>query len=261
LLARLITDVSGAIYAYLDRPFILPRSWSDRYDGNGKPRLYLRNYPVLSIASLVIGETLIPAAPTPGAGVARQPGYLLDPWDGTLPGRRQAVDVHGHIFWFGRQNVLASYTAGYQVSAEAAMVPSAGPFTVTPQAPFGPWASDAGVTYADGTALTAVKTAPAQGQYQVDAAASADASPPTWGVSYVFAAADAGTGVLISYGFIPAAINNACIEWVAERYRYRTRIGQSSQTVTNQITSAYSLKGVPDFIRISLDPFRNVVPF
>ena len=38
---------------------------------------------------------------------------------------------------------------------------------------------------------------------------------------YSFAAVDAGASVLISYGFIPAAINNACIEWVAERYRYR----------------------------------------
>ena len=63
----------------------------------------------------------------------------------------------------------------------------------------------------------------------------------------------------ISYGFIPAAINNACIEWVAERYRYRTRIGQSAQTVAGQQTASYSLKDIPDFIRASLDPYRSVV--
>ena len=62
-----------------------------------------------------------------------------------------------------------------------------------------------------------------------------------------------------SYGFIPAAINNACIEWVAERYRYRTRVGQSAQTVAGQMTSSYSLKDIPDFIRASLDPYRSVV--
>jgi hypothetical protein len=79
------------------------------------------------------------------------------------------------------------------------------------------------------------------------------------GGTYTFAAADAGASVLMSYGFIPAAINNACIEWVAERYRYRTRVGQSAQTVSGQMTAAYSLKDIPDFIRASLDPYRSVV--
>ena len=64
--------------------------------------------------------------------------------------------------------------------------------------------------------LQASANIPSQGQYNVSS-----------GV-YAFAAADAGAAVLISYGFIPAAINNACIEWVAERYRYRTRVGQSA---------------------------------
>ena len=64
--------------------------------------------------------------------------------------------------------------------------------------------------------------------------------------------------VLVSYGFVPAAINNACIEWVAERYRYRTRIGQSAQTVQGQQTASYSLKEKSDFVRASLDPYRRV---
>jgi hypothetical protein len=92
-----------------------------------------------------------------------------------------------------------------------------------------------------------VTGSPGAGQYNVSS-----------GV-YSFAAADAGAAVLISYGFIPAAINNACIEWVAERYRYRTRIGQSAQTVQGQQTASYSLKDMPDFVRASLDPYRSVV--
>ncbi len=249
LLGRLITDLSGVILAYLSRPSVLPRSWSERYDGNGKERVYLRKFPVTSLTSLVIGSTPIAAAPAPGAGISFQSGYLLDPWDGAPPGGIQAIDLRGYCFWRGRQNVLVTYTAGYQVSGEAATVPAAsGPYTVTAQAPYGPWASDQGVTYASGAALTPVAANPVQGQYSVAA-----------GV-YTFAAADAAAGVLISYGFIPAAINNACIEWVAERYRYRTRIGQSAQTVTGQMTSAYSLKDMPDFVRTSLDPFRNVAP-
>jgi hypothetical protein len=118
---------------------------------------------------------------------------------------------------------------------------------VTAAAPFGPWASNFGVTYASGAALSAVAGTPAVGEYNVAS-----------GV-YSFAAADAGAGVLVFYGFIPAAINNACIEWVAERYRYRTRVGQSAQTVQGQQTASYSLKDIPDFVRASLDPYRSVV--
>jgi hypothetical protein len=259
LLARLITDVSGAIYAYLCRSTLLPRVVNERYDGNGKERLYLRNYPVTAISSLVIGQTAITAAPTPGVGVSWQAGYLLDPWDGTPPGWPQALDLRGHHFHPGRQNVLVSYAAGYQVVGEPATVPAnPGPYTCTPAAPYGPWGSDQGVTYANGTALTPVTSAPTQGQYQVVITNTPDTSPPAYSIAYTFAAADAGAAVLISYGFIPASINNACIEWVAERYRYRSRVGQSSQTVTGQMTSAYSLKGVPDFIKASLDPYKAV---
>ncbi|HUZ33104.1 MAG TPA: hypothetical protein VMV19_13525, partial [Xanthobacteraceae bacterium] len=166
-------------------------------------------------------------------------------------GRPQALDLFHMLFRQGRQNVAVTYDAGYAIQSESASVPAApGPYTVTAAAPFGPWASDNGVTYNNDTPLTpltAVAGTPAAGQYNVSA-----------GI-YTFAATDAGANMLISYGFIPAAINNACIEWVAERYRYRTRIGQSAQTVSGQMTSAYSLKDMPDFVRASLDPYRSVV--
>lgn len=268
LLARLITDVSGAIYAYLGRPSLIPRTITERYDGGGKRRLYLRQWPVLSIATLLVDDVAIPAAQAPTAGGSwPQSGYLLEPWDGAPPGGVQALDVHGSwalgqpvsAFVGGRQNVAVTYTAGYQVTGEAVIAPGGGG-SVAPQAPYGPWASDGGVTYANGTPLTLVKTAPAQGQYEVTVTNNADSSPPSWGVVYTFSAADGGQNLLLSYGYIPAALNNACIEWVAERYRYRGHIGQSSQTVSGQMTSAYSLKGMPDFIKTSLDPFRNVVP-
>ncbi|MGA8899571.1 hypothetical protein [Bradyrhizobium sp.] len=248
LLSRLITDVSGAITAYLGRPSLTPRTLTERLDGNGRMRLFLSHYPVLQISSLAIDNVAIPAAAPPATGAPHPLGYLLEPWDGLPPGRPQALDLFELSFRRGRQNVVAAYSAGYAVEGEGATVPGApGPYNVSVGAPFGPWASDAGVTYADGVALTAVAGTPDAGQYNVSS-----------GV-YGFAAADAGTVVLLSYGFIPAAINNACIEWVAERYRYRTRIGQSAQTVAGQQTASYSLKDIPDFIRASLDPYRSVV--
>lgn len=248
LLARLITDVSGAIAAYLGRPSLTPHAFVERLDGDGKARLFLRRYPVLEITSLVIDNQVVVAAATPAPGASCANGYLLEVWDGFPPGRLQALDVFGTRFYQGRQNVVVSYSAGYAVTGESATVPAApGPYTVTVAAPFGPWASDSGVTYVNGTALTSVASNPSIGEYSVA------------GGIYAFAAADAGAGVLMSYGFIPAAINNACIEWVAERYRYRTRIGQSAQTVQGQQTASYSLKDIPDFIRASLDPYRSVV--
>ena len=247
LLARLITDVSGAVAAYLGRASLMPRSYVERIDGNGKARLFLRHYPVLQMTSLAIDNVAIPPTVVPAAGAPFGRGYLLEPWDGLPPGRPQALDLFEALYCRGRQNVVVDYSAGYAVEAESASVPAApGPYTVTAAAPFGPWASDAGVTYDNGTALVAVPGTPGGGEYNVS------------GGVYTFAAADAGAAVLISYGFIPAAINNACIEWVAERYRYRTRIGQSAQTVQGQMTASYSLKDMPDFVRASLDPYRAV---
>ena len=248
LLSRLITDVSGAIAAYLGRPSLTPRAYDERLDGNGKARIYLRHYPVLQMTSLAIDNVTVPAAVAPGPGAPFGKGYLLEAWDGLPPGRPQALDLFHILFRKGRQNVVAGYTAGYAVENESWTVPaSPGPYTATVAAPFGPWASDAGVTYNNDLPLTAVTGTPAAGQYNVS------------GGAYTFAAADAGANVLISYGFIPAAINNACIEWVAERYRYRTRIGQGAQTVQGQMTASYSLKDMPDFVRASLDPYRAVV--
>jgi hypothetical protein len=248
LIARLITDISGAIAAYLGRPSLIPRVFTEQLDGNGKARLFLQHYPVLQLDSVVVDNVAVPAAPLPAAGAPHARGYLLEPWNGLPPGRPQALDLFDLAFRKGRQNVVVSYSAGYAVQSEAATVPAApGPYSVTAAAPFGPWASDAGVAYADGAPLAAVAgNNPAAGQYNVSA-----------GI-YTFAAADAGAAVLLSYGFIPAAINNSCIEWVAERYRYRTRVGQSAQTVQGQMTASYSLKDMPDFVRASLDPYRRV---
>jgi hypothetical protein len=248
LIGRLITDVSGAIAAYLGRPALTPHSYSERLDGKGKTRMFLRHYPALQVSSLVIDNVALAQAVAPAAGAPFSKGYLLEPWDGFPPGRPQALDLFHANFRRGRQNVVVTYNAGYAVESESQTVPAMpGPYNAAAAAPFGPWASDQGVTYSDGTPLVAVSGAPGAGQYNVSAGA------------YTFSAADAGAALQVSYGFLPAAINNACIEWVAERYRYRGRIGQSAQTVQGQMTSAYSLKDMPDFVRASLDPYRAVV--
>ncbi len=78
--------------------------------------------------------------------------------------------------------------------------------------------------------------------------------------TYTFAAADQGLGVLLNYSYVPAEIEQAAIEWISERYRYKQRIGQVSQSLGGQETSSYSLKDMPDFIKLILQPYKKVVP-
>ena len=254
ILSALITAASRAIYANLGRASLLPRTFNERYDGNASPnrRLYLRNWPVLSITTLTNNNVTIPPAPIV-ANSWPQSGYLLEPWDGTPPGEPQPIDVYGSFQWglydftFGRQNISIVYSAGYAVQGEAWTVPGT-PYQVTPLAPYGPFASDQGVTYAaTGVALTPVTGTPAQGQY-------AQAN----GI-YTFAAADEAAAVLISYGFVPQDIAQVCMELVGERYNYRNRIGAVTKSLGGQETMTYAQVAIPKALDMMLSPYRAVM--
>lgn len=182
LLAALITSASRQIYSHLQRPTILPRTVTELRDGTGTQKLTLKQWPAISVSSLIIDNLTVPASPamtgstTPISGTAmvfggaRQPGYMLEVWDGTPPGRPQTLSLSGYVF--GRafpgarnfQDVQVVYSAGYQVSNEAATVDPTS-YTAVPLAPYGMAAVDVGVTYANGTPLKAVKSNPTQGQY------------------------------------------------------------------------------------------------
>ena len=98
-----------------------------------------------------------------------------------------------------------------------------------------------------GTALTLVTGTPAVGEYAV-----------AKGI-YTFAAADASQNVLISYSFIPADIEQACIEMVGERYRTKDRIGENSKTLGGQETVSYSTAALNDYVKGLLQPFKRVI--
>jgi hypothetical protein len=243
LLERLIASASRAIHAYLQRPNLLRHSFSERYDGSGAQRQMLRQWPVLSVESLAVGVQAISAAPSYG-----QAGYTLEPWDGYPPGSPQSLLLNGFNFSRGIGNVAVTYTAGYAVLGEPQTVPSAAPRLVNVDAPFGNWAGDAGVVYADsGAALTPVNGEPSDGQYSVS------------GGAYHFSAGDQNKAVLISYSYVPADIEQACIELVGERYRTRDRIGQTSKSLGGQETVSFSTKSMNDTVREMLQPFKRVL--
>jgi hypothetical protein len=252
LLATLITAASRLIYSNLGRASLLPRSFTERYDGAGTKRMYLRNWPVLSISSMSVYGRNVPLGEPPGQNSAMA-GFVIDPWDGTPPGQPQAIDVFGDFLYAGfqysrgRQDVAITYAAGYQVTAEPWTVP-ASPYMVTPLAPYGPFASDQGVTYAaTGIALTPTTGTPAKGQYVVANGA------------YTFAAADAGAAVLINYGFIPADVSQVATELVGERFVYRDRIGVNSKSLGGQETISYAQQAMSKTQNLMLQPYRAVM--
>jgi hypothetical protein len=248
VLGRLITTCSASILNELQRSSLLSQTFVERIDGRGPGQqlIFLQNWPVTAVASVVINQRVVPPS------VNGSYGWVLDEWDGYPPGDPQAVHIiGGGCFERGNANVVITYTAGYLVSAEPQTIPALSPWTLSVTAPNGPWAQDQSVVYASsGIALTKVPSAPAAGQYALGA------SPG----DYVFAAADAGTAVLIAYSYVPFSLADSCMNWVAERYRYRQRIGMRSQAIGGQATTSYDVSDIPAYIKKQLNPFRKVLP-
>jgi hypothetical protein len=110
-----------------------------------------------------------------------------------------------------------AYTAGHAITGEAWTVPGT-PYQITAAQPKGPFQADLGVKYANGTALTKVTGTPSAGQYALVTPSSTQA-PGT----YQFAAADAAASILISYAYIPADIEDACLRMIFKAWQTRLR--------------------------------------
>ena len=275
ILNSLIQRCSSQILADINRPDLWLQTFTDSF--NGIPpsgRQMLRNWPVLSVSEVSINGKTIPQSQGQG-----QPGWTLEEWDGSLPGEPQRVGIVGYNYaspvpvnvgyaqngqlvssfgsygGCGFQNVSITYESGYIVEAEPCVVPTT-PYQVTPLQPNGIWSADGGVTYENtGLPLTAIASGtPSVGQYLPPQPWAA--SPTTY---YTFAAADAAQPLLLNYSFIPFALEQGCIEWVGERFRYRDRIGLKSQSLSGQESISYQL-GIPLAIKAMIDPYRKDFP-
>ena len=236
LLGRLVGAVSRAILAYLGRPSILPAAFVEHFLGGGERALTLSRWPVQGVLSCTID----------GAPVAPE-DLALDPADEAPPGRPQRLSLKTGRFPCGAR-IEAAYSAGYQISGETAAAPAAAPFSLAAAAPYGEWACDGGVRLAGGAPLRRVAEAPGAGEYAVED-----------GV-YLFSPADAGASVELAYGYVPADLALCCMDWTAERYAYRSRIGQSSKSLGGQETIAFIVSDMPDFVRGALQPYRRIAP-
>ena len=249
LLAQMITRMSQMIYSSLQRMSFAAQTVTEIRNGTGTSQLVLRRWPVLSVSSVIVDGQSISAIPAIVAGVGNQAGYSFEAWDGAPPGRPQSVALQGYGFGRGVQNVRIDYVAGYQVTAEAQTIASG---AATVSAPYGPWMADGGVTYATGTPFIKVTgTTPAIGHYALDA---------TTPGKYLFNTSDNAAAILITYNFAPADLVQAVIEWLADRYAYMQRVGESSKTAGGQVTASFIVKAIPDFVQLALQPYRNVLP-
>lgn len=256
MLNRLIKQMSQMIFNYIQRPSLARTTYTELRNGVGNRQMTLRNWPVVSVASVAVGPNFITSttAVPPSTGLATS-GYTLQTWDGESAGQPQVLSLLGYTFVKGQNNVQIVYDAGYCVTNKPATVPSSAAYQITMDPSQGSWAQDDGVYYASSNVkLTPVTTVPSiAGQYQVVVNSQGS-------VTYNFSSADAGQSLLLNYSYIPADLEQLTIEWMLERYKYKERVGQRSKSLGGSETASYNLAGMPDFVKVGLESYRKRVP-
>lgn len=256
LLRRLISSISGQVLNYISRSTVRYKTWTETRDGSGTDVLLLRNWPVISVSSVLVSGAVIPPALTLDDGSITD-GWVLSEYSGTPPGSNQTVSLRGYYFWQGVRNIVVTYATGYVVAGEATTVPSPATGYVV-QAPLGPWSDNISVTnVTNNSVMTRVYSEPtASGQYWCPPISQQYPDNGT----YVFFADDEGDDILIDYSYTPSVLEQIVIEEVAERYRYKDRIGQRAKSLGGQETVSFDLSGLSHYAVAALSPWRCVVP-
>ena len=267
ILSQLITSMTGMLYNKISRARTYSQTFTRTLDGVGNYQILLPDYPVTSITSIQMGAALIQPSPLPNPANQVPPypalgyGYRWIPWSGNLPGEPAVLEFVNGYWWQGVQNIKIIYTAGYLIQNEPWTVPGT-PFKITVLQPQGVWCRDNGVVYAaTGVALVPVTTITAAGQY----------IPPTDALPgvYTFGTADTAAAVLISYSFVPSDLEEACIQMVAERYDYRSRVGVMSKALGGQETVSFlrggrgnrgTLGDLPPEVAGLIEAYISVIP-
>lgn len=235
LLGRLVTAASRFVMNYMNRDSLDVVVRDERYDTGAINMVVLRQFPVVSVQSVEYAGISVTKEAT---GNPPANGWEIFPGDG---GGQQRLMVHGVPFPRGRSGVRVQYTSGCLIDETQTV--SSGTVVLDYM-----WISDQGVTAA-GTALDRVTGTPGAGEYTVSDA----------GV-YAFHESLEGAVVVVSYSYVPADIEQAVIELVAERFKAKDRIGISSKTIPNGESISYNNRMVTDPIKQLLQNYCRVVP-
>lgn len=243
--AQAISRASDQCMQWTGRNFQRIDVTGARFNGSGTERMRLPNDPIIAVTAVSVDEyayTLSPDSLTSGFQYDTRFIYLMN----------------GAYFRKGMRNVKVSYSGGY-TTTQTANVPSVSAYTITPTIgsgvdptgmpanTSGPALVDRGVTYAStGVALVAVASAPAAGQYSFS------------GGVYTFNAADAGKSVIMSYDYVPGAVEQGVIELIGHWFSRRMNLGVGSISIDRQ-TVSYIDKDLPDTIKGYWQPYRYVI--
>jgi len=235
LLGRLITAGSRFVMNYMNRDSLDIVERDESYDTGGNNWVVLRQFPVVSVQSVeYLGITVTREA----TGNPPTNGWKVFPGDG---GGQQRLSVHGVPLPRARAGVRVQYTSGCLVSESH--VVSSGAIALDSV-----WLSDQGVRLEGGAALDRVTGTPGAGEYAVSDGA------------YTFHSSTNGQTVVVSYGYVPADIEQALVELVGERFKAKDRIGVSSKSIANGESISYNTRMVTDPIRHLLQSYCRVVP-
>lgn len=243
LLKMMISSASRFVLGYLNRPNLGETSVTETYDGYGNNFMSLRQWPVLSIASIdFYGQSIT----QPSTGNPRSPGYILNE-EQQGPSR---VTLWGNIFPRGRSAISVTYRYGY-VTEQCGEVPPAGTDPVTPPTITTDflWLEDEGVKDANGVDMLRVDENPAAGEYSV----SVD--------GYIFNDDQIGDKVCIRYSYVPSDIEQAVYQMVGEQFRYKDRIGIKSKSLSGGVgeTISFSEADMSPYVKTMLQPYKRVI--
>lgn len=232
LIATLIPRESRQIEKYTGRVFPYVAHTGKRLDGTGTSMLMLPDQPIISVQSLSASGVAIAAAAD-----SVSPGFLFD--------ETMLYLNAGAKFPYARQAVQVSWQAGYQ-SNEAATIPDGNVPVLTITDPGSPVTIN-GIVGDDGTVYASSANAPGPGQYQFVRPA------------ITFNTADAGKGITVSMNYVPAPVEQACIEMVGIDLKQRDNLGIRSKTLANE-TIVYEASGLTASVKEMLQGFRKVAP-
>lgn len=234
LYARLIRSESRVAEQWCGRSLSGYASFSARLNGTGTSRLVLPKRPILEVASLTIGSATVQYNAD-----GNSPGFSFDDTCLYLAAER---------FPYIPQSVACEWTAGWR-AVETQVIPTGNTPTITPYEGL-PVAITSVVEAVTNVAFTAnTANTPAAGEYYFNAEAG----------TLVFNTADAGKSVVLTYGYVPADVEQAVIEMIALDVKQRDNIGVRSKTLGNESIS-YDDRGMTPSAKAALENYRSRVP-
>jgi hypothetical protein len=230
-ISELIARESRMIEQYCGRIFPSVTRTNKRLNGTGTNKLVLPDNPILSVAALTIDGVVMTPSTDGLTG-----GYLIDDM--------RLVLVGGQKFTRGSMNVMATWTAGFR-SSQTSFIDATKTITPTTDGSAG---IDHGVVYAaSGAPLTLVGANASVGQYSFANG------------SYSFNATDVGQQVTMTYDYIPAPVEQACIEMIGLDLKQRDNLGINSKTLAGE-TITYSQVGMTPSMMQQLQAFKRYYP-